>query len=193
MPHLTSPVEELESIQSIDEQSFELIFRNYYTPLVHFSMKYLDGQEEGEEVVQETFASIWAKLEQTEIRTTVKSYLYGAVRNACLNQIKHRKVVIKHVQHELYLNNEGVDVDFLEYSELEDQVKDAFDKLSPKCREVFELSRYDGMKYQEIANHLELSIKTVERHMGKALKILREELGSYLPILLWLIQNNKWG
>ena len=182
-----------DDISHIDEASFEGIFRQYYGPLTGFARQYVEDGETAEEIVQETFANIWAKLDQTSIRTTVKSYLYGAVRNACLNHLKHKQVVFKHANYERQRGVDSFSVDFLEFDELEEKVRAAFDKLPPKCREVFELSRFEELKYQEIADQLDLSVKTVERHMGKALKIFREELGQYLPIFLWLIENNGWG
>ena len=74
-----------------------MLFRSLSAELVGFAIHYLEGQDQAEEVVQETFARIWSKLDETEIHTTAKSYLYGAVRHACLNEIKHQKVVQKHV------------------------------------------------------------------------------------------------
>ena len=76
--------------------------------------------------------------------------------------------------------------DELEYDELVDRLQAAMNKIPEKCREIFELNRFEGKRYKEIAEELNLSLKTVENQMGKALKILRNELGDYLPLILWL-------
>ncbi len=174
-------------MSSLDPNAFELLFRTYYSEMVGFALRYMESREMAEEIVQETFANIWAKIEETEIRTNPKSYLFGAVRHACLNHLKHRKVVMRHEAYTLQNNAQAFSFDFAELAELEQQVAEAFDRLPPKCREVFELSRFEGLKYQEIAERLGLSVKTVERHMGKALAIFREALKAYLPLILLLI------
>ncbi len=180
-------------IFQLNDQSFEMVFRTFYSEMVGFAMRYVIDQDVGEEIVQETFANIWAKIDETEVRTNVRSYLFGAVRHACLNYLKHEKVVLRHAEHTKHVVESTFSFDFAELSELESQIHQAFEKLPPKCREVFELSRFEGLKYQEIAERLDLSVKTVERHMGKALSIFREELGEYLPIFLLLIELTRWG
>ena len=173
----------------ISEENFESLFRSYYADLVSFASHYVEDWEKADEIVQDTFSNIWAKIHETHIRTTAKSYLYGAIRHACLNEIKHGKVIQKHLNYEKSHFEEAFAVDFLEFSELKIKVQKALEELPAKCREVFELSRFDGMKYQEIATHMDISIKTVERHMGKALKVMRDRLGHYLPIIIWFFSK----
>jgi RNA polymerase sigma-70 factor, ECF subfamily len=123
------------------------------------------------------------------IRTAVKPYLYAMVRNACLNVIKHEKIKQKHAVEEIALAPSSHDsvTHAVASSELESRIHVAMERLPEQCRLVFKLSRFEELKYAEIAEHLEISVKTVENHMGKALKMMREQLKDYLPLLLLLM------
>lgn len=168
-----------------NESEFELVFREFYQPLCAFAYGYTNDPDIAEEIVQDTFTNLWGKAASIEIRTTVKSYLFGAIRNACLNHLKHEKVKQAHAEYEqLRVRNEQTD--FMELDELQAHINRAMARLPEKCRQVFEMSRFEEKKYQEIADELGISIKTVENQMGKALKTMREELGQYLPVLLMM-------
>ncbi len=169
-----------------DEHVFELVFRSYYEQLCFFAMRYVGEEAIAEEMVQDTFASVWRKSSQIDVRTTPKSYLYGSVRNNCLNYIKHQKVKQAYLEYSSMTVNSPVQ-DFLELDELQAKIDGALDCLPTKCREVFELSRFEGKKYKEIADELGISIKTVEHQMGKALKVMRDQLKEYLPILCLIL------
>ncbi len=179
----------IERLQRGDKSALEAIFKTHYENLVGFAVKYLGSQEDAESAVQDVFLKLWNKGEELTIRTTVKSYLFGAVRNTCLNQIKHRKVEQSYTQEQVHLRNEGFFQEDLEFDELQEKIAAALEKLPEKCRAIYSLSRDEGMKYKEIAETLDISVKTVENQMGKALKILREELSEYLPAVLffWII------
>ena len=169
-------------------KAFEKVFHAYYRPLANFAFQYLQDHDEAEEIVQEAFSAIWQKREGLEIKTNLRSYLYGAVRNGCLNNLKHQKVI---QNHEVYAMGQAEEdaSDTLELDELQSMIDAALDQLPEKCRQIFEMSRYDGMKYTEIADELGISIKTVETQMSRALKVMRRELRHYLPVfLLWVIQ-----
>jgi RNA polymerase sigma-70 factor (ECF subfamily) len=183
---------EISTLNLKDEEVVSSLFQSYYRPLVGFAVKYVETSEVAEGIVQDVFAELWSKGESVMIRTSIKSYLYGAVRNACLNHIKHRKVVWRH-EEEVKLQPFQADGDFLELDELQQRIDEAFSKLPTKCREIFELSRYEGLKYHEIAARLAISQKTVENQMGKALKILREHLAPYLPMMVWVIEFLNGG
>lgn len=170
------------------QQAFEEVFRMHYDGLCRFAAGYLGSLEEGEEVVQQLFVKIWEQRKSLQIHTAIKSYLYGATRNACLNAIEHIKVKQSHAAFVQYHGPEVSDP----YAEmdaltLQEKIENAVQLLPEKCREVFSLSRMEGLKYQEIADHLGISIKTVENQLGKALKHLRHELEDYLPliVLMW--------
>ena len=169
-----------------NQRTFEKIYKDYYRPLCAFAYDYVADHDIAEETVQEMFSTVWSKAGQIEIRTNVKSYLYGAVRNSCLNFLKHEKIKRKHEAYELQ-KSELEEIDFLELDELQAEIEQALNKLPEKCRRIFEMSRYEDKKYSEIAEELDISIKTVETQMSCALKVMRESLGKYLPLILWII------
>ncbi len=166
-------------------------FKTYYQPLCHYAYTFVQDKDEAEEIVQSTFMSFWEKKEGIEIRTSSKSYLYSMVRNACLNVIKHEKIKLKHANEELAIAeraHESVSQKVMA-NELELHIQQALEKLPEQCRLIFKLSRFEELKYAEIADQLNLSIKTVENQMGKALKIMREQLKDYLPLIIILMNG----
>jgi len=171
----------------LTEQSFDLIFRTYYQQLCAFAMNYVDSIEEAEEIVQEVFAKVWDKISEIQIQTTPKSYLYGAVRNSCFNFLKHQKVKQAYVAHELHVKKEGFENDRLEADEIGDAISTAVGKLPERCRMIFEKSKFEDKKYREIAEEMDISVKTVENQMGRALKFLRKELKHFMPILIGVV------
>ncbi|WP_258102931.1 RNA polymerase sigma-70 factor [Marinoscillum sp. MHG1-6] len=172
-----------------DERVISALFQEHYQSLVSFTFQYVRDKDLSEELVQEVFAKLWADGYKIKIQTSAKSYLLGAVRNAALNYLKHVKVQNTYAQHQMYVASNDEIQDFLEYDELKLKLEHALKQLPEKCREIFELSRFEEKRYKEIANELGISLKTVENQMGKALKILRQELGDYLPILFFLMMR----
>lgn len=168
-----------------------MLFRTYYQPLCNYAYTFVQDRVEAEEIVQSTFLSIWEKRETLEIRTAVKPYLYAMVRNASLNVIKHTKIKQQHAEVTLATGERSVEsvTRSVMAAELETRIYEAMEKLPEQCRLIFKLSRFEELKYAEIATQLELSVKTVENQMGKALKIMREQLKDYLPLLLVLMNG----
>lgn len=166
--------------------AFEMLFRTYYQPLCNYAYTFLQDREDAEEIVQSTFLMVWEKRDTLAIRTSVKPYLYAMVRNACLNVIKHEKIKQRYAGEEIALADRSHDAvnHTIATNELEHRIKEALEELPEQCRLVFKLSRFEELKYAEIAEQLNISIKTVENHMGKALKIMREQLKDYLPLIL---------
>jgi RNA polymerase sigma-70 factor, ECF subfamily len=183
--------QQTEALIAGDITAYEMIFRTYYQPLCNYAYTFLQDKEEAEEIVQGTFLSVWEKRDTLAIHTAVKPYLYAMVRNACLNVIKHAKIKQKHAVEEIALAAHGHDSvsHAVATSELEMKIHEAMEKLPEQCRLVFKLSRFEELKYAEIADQLCISIKTVENHMGKALKIMREQLKDYLPLLIVLMNG----
>jgi RNA polymerase sigma-70 factor (ECF subfamily) len=181
----------LNTLKAGDITAFEMLFRTYYQPLCNYAYTFVQDRDEAEEIVQTTFLSVWEKKEALEIRTAVKPYLYAMVRNACLNVLKHEKIKQQHVAVELAVAERSTEsvVRTVMASELESRISNAMEKLPEQCRLIFKLSRFEDLKYAEIAEQLDISVKTVENQMGKALKIMREQLKEYLPLLIVLMNG----
>jgi len=166
-----------------DEQALELLFRKYYTRLCSYANKYFNDPEEAREVVQEVFIKIWEKKEEINPEESLSSYLFRITFNNSIHRLRHKKVATKYAEiyKLVYVDNTEISPhDSLIATELTYNISVAVRKIPPKCRQVFNLSRVDGLKYTEIADTLKISVKTVEAQMSKALNILRLELKEYL-------------
>lgn len=169
-----------------DINEFEKMFRLYFIRLAKYAYKFVGNTADAQDLTQSVFLSIWELNGAWDPKGTVKSYLYAAVKNQCLNHLKHKSVVNEWQIEQTTepkiskLKNEW------EQREQEDKLKDAINvaikKMPDKRREVFELSRVDGLTYSEISLVLGITKKTVENHMGNALKFLKEELNDYCHI-----------
>ncbi|MBL4624985.1 MAG: RNA polymerase sigma-70 factor [Flavobacteriales bacterium] len=178
----------VDRIQKGEKNALEELFRACYEDLCGYANGFLKDADETEDVVQEMFFQLWEKREELNITSSVKSYLYRSIHNSCLNKIKHLKVVGEHENYERSTSFDSVDFDEnMEYVELEQRVNNAINDLPPERKKVFELSRREGLKYKEIAEHLNISVKTVENQMGKALKYLRESLVDLVGIVVLII------
>ncbi|MEE4196074.1 MAG: RNA polymerase sigma-70 factor [Bacteroidales bacterium] len=171
----------IKKISKGDIQLFEVLFKEYYQLLCEFGMKYLKNIEEVEEVVQDVFYNIWKNRHQLKINTSIKSYLYTAVRNNSLQKIRIRSLNLKYENYyKSHPVNESISpADEMNAKELKSIINQALNTLPEKCRIIFQMSRYEGLKYHEIASKLSISIKTVESNMGKALKHFRNYLKDY--------------
>jgi RNA polymerase sigma-70 factor (family 1) len=179
------------AIQSGQTPAFEMLFKTYYQPLCRYATSYLKDADGAEEIVQAAFIGLWEKRKSITIETSLKSYLYRAIRNSCLNELKHEQVKQKYFANEsLKGEAQSAPADHLAiHEELEDKIRAAIQTLPEQCRLIFTMSRFEELKYQEIADQLNLSVKTVENQMGKALKIMRVQLKEYLPLLAILMSN----
>ena len=191
-----TPTTDFDKIQSGDIATFEMVFRQHYQYLCIQAFNILKDADEAEEIVQDTFVKIWNKREELSITISMKNYLIQSIKNTCFNQIKHEQVKRSYQADFIKSNQEGEHHDQVQVDELEKQIQSAINNLPEERKKVFLLSRKQGLKYQEIARELNISVKTVENQMGKALKFMREELKDYLSIyILALIEllNNYFG
>lgn len=179
-------IQQWNELKEGDITAFEMFFKTYYQPLCNYAYSFIQDKDEAEEIVQSTFISMWEKKDRLDIKTSLKSYLYTMVRNTSLNVIKHEKIKQKFVGEALAIEDrtyESVTQSVLS-SELDEKIQQAISTLPEQCRLVFKLSRFEELKYSEIAEQLGISIKTVENHMGKALRIMRDQLKDYLPTVI---------
>lgn len=171
-----------------DQTAFELLFHFYYPGLVMYSTQFTADRMEAEEIVQDFFVKLWQRHPQITLTESLKSYFFSSIKNGSLNFLKHKKVEEKYIrkmtelasQHLAYIPDLYVD------SELQEKVKNAIDLLPEKCREIFIMSRIQGLKNEEIATNLNISKRTVETQISKALKVLRVELKDYIGLMILL-------
>jgi len=161
---------------------FEVLFKQYYAPLVVYACKYVSDIDIAREIVQDFFVRLYEKRQSLSIDTSVKSYLYRSVYNCCINYFNQRNIQEKHLKS---IDLERDDEENLEREintvELQQQINKVINSLPAKCQRIFKMNRYEGLKNEEIAQLLNLSKRTVETQISKALKILRKRLSDYLP------------
>jgi RNA polymerase sigma-70 factor (ECF subfamily) len=178
-----------ESAFLYDDAAFEQMFKTHFKALHAYANVTLRDEEQAEEIVQGVFIKLWEKRELLHIDTSVKAYLYRSVHNECLNHIKRNKVKARYEEHAINSGSNHTEsaAKLLELKELEGRIQEALAELPQQCRIIFQMSRFEELKYKEIAEQLNLSVKTVENQMGKALKLMRVKLRDFLPLFLfWL-------
>jgi len=184
-PHL------FRRIKKGDEAAFSRLFDEYYVSLCYFVSKFIGDMDMSRSVVQQVYVDLWEKREKIDISWSVKSYMFHAVRNKSIDFLRKNKNTVT-------LTDKESDTpqipfrDLVEESELNDRINNSINELPEKCREIFLLCRFEGLKYAEIAEKLNISVKTVEMQIGIALKKLRESLSDYQMInLLAYIYSKK--
>jgi RNA polymerase sigma-70 factor (ECF subfamily) len=165
-------------IRQGDEREFESLFRSSYVSLVRYAKTLIRDHDSAEEIVQDLFFRIWKDKEKLQIESSLNGYLYRAVHNRCLHYINHNKVVEKYAREMAFSETESNETpsDILSYRDLQAKIAGIIERLPEKCGKIFCMSRFEGLKYSEIAQKLSVSIKTVEANMGRALKEFRKAL-----------------
>jgi RNA polymerase sigma-70 factor (ECF subfamily) len=175
---------------TLDEGSFEALFKSNFRSLCYLAIQYVKDADIAKDIVQDAFFSIWQKKEHIDLSKPVKYYLTAAVRNKSLNYIRDHKKFNDPVleSEEQFIKQDYRQPDRLIEEELRKRITLSIDELPEKCREVFLLSRYENLKYHEIAARLDISVKTVETQISKALQHMRIRLAEFMGILLiWAI------
>jgi RNA polymerase sigma-70 factor (ECF subfamily) len=175
-------------------KDFDSLYLDNYPALQRYAYTILSDIELAEEMVHQVFLKILERKDPLDVHTSLKAYLFRSVNNECLNYIKHQKV--KQTYHSYATNEMGNTTETpsskLNYKELEFQIIKSINDLPEQCRTIFQLSRFEELKYGQIADQLGISVKTVEAQMSKALKRLRVELADYLPLIIWMLILKLW-
>ncbi|MFO8235930.1 MAG: RNA polymerase sigma-70 factor [Bacteroidales bacterium] len=171
----------IKKIANDDLAAFEKLFKTYYEELCRFAAGYLKDMDYAEEIVQDVFYILWKNRKKMHIKKTIRTYLYTATKNKCLKIIRSKEYEEKYRAHKAHNKADPVStpVDELNAKELKKLIEKTMESLPQKTRTIFRLSRDEGLKYQEIAAQLSVSVKTVEANMGKALKVFRKNLTEY--------------
>lgn len=169
-----------------DDVAFEQLFKAHYKALHAYANLLIKDADIAEEVVQNMFMKLWEKRHLLEAQTSVKAYLYKCVYHDSLNLLKHEQVKSKYQNFTLHSMNSYQEAASgkVELSELQKELQNAIQLLPQQCRLIFQMSRFEELKYREIAERLGISIKTVENQMAKALKVLRIKLADFLLLLM---------
>lgn len=175
---MVSDREIIGGIRNGDIGQFESLFRSTYTSLVNYARTILKDQDTAEEIVQDLFYVLWRDRKKINIITSLKGYLFRAVYNKSMHYLEHQKVIKRHAgKAATGVSIDTVDpVEVMKYNELHEKIGKIIGKLPERCAKIFCMSRFEGLKYAEIAEELSISVKTVEANMGKALKEFRNEL-----------------
>jgi RNA polymerase sigma-70 factor (ECF subfamily) len=173
MTEKNSDKELLQRIAKGDDWAFEQLFRSYYARLVVFARKFVLDHDLAQSIVQSVFVKIWEKRDQLHIEN-IAGYLMISVRNQCFNELKQQKILVSiDEKPSNFLDRPD---EFIPDQDVYAKVHEVISEMPPQRQKIFRMNRFDGLKYKEIATLLDLSVKTVEAQMGKALQFLREKL-----------------
>lgn len=172
----------IEEINNGNRKAFEKLFLHFYEPLCQFVWRFTQSAHVAEELVQEVFLNTWQTRGTLDPEQNIKSYLYQAVRNKAINHIKHQELAEEYNQKIKWLKQKPVtqEHNYDEESEFVQAAQKAIEELPDRARQIYKLSRKDGLTYREIADVLDISPKTVESQMSRALKTLRKSLSEYV-------------
>lgn len=180
----------LEKLKKDDQSAFTIIFTRYYQDMVRFSFGLTRNQDSSEEIVQEVFLKLWENRNSLLIHNSLKSFLLKTVQNRSIDSLRHVNITNKYassvLEHPILSENDTEN--YILHSELEANFNHAMAKIPALFAEAFRLSRIENHNYQEIAKELDVSIRTVEVRIAKALNLLRKELRDFLVLVLMLFQ-----
>lgn len=183
----------ISKIKDGDEDAFNKAFDLYYPRLCFFADNILHDFDLSRSVVQQVFVDMWIKHESLNIFFSLKSYLFQAVKNETLDILKHRRVENKYLESFQGKEEPIWFQDQIEVAELNDKINSAIQELPPRCQNIFMLCRFEELKYSEIAERLNISVKTVEMQISIALKKIRQELSDsqMINLLAFLFSKKR--
>lgn len=181
--------------KGIEMPDFDFLFRKYHRRLLLYSLKYVESESDALDIVQNIFVAVWENGKYKQSEDLVKAYLFSSVKNSCLNYLKHQKIV-KQFEHEAVFQikeMEAVHYQSGEKSLIENeslkQINDAIDSLTDIYKEVIFLSRFEGLKNHEIAEKLNLPVRTVETRIFRALLALKEKISKKSFFILLFLKG----
>ncbi|WP_372634380.1 RNA polymerase sigma-70 factor [Fodinibius sp.] len=176
----------INRIRQGDERAFERLFKRYFYKLSRFAWRYVKSKAIAEELVQEVFADIWDKKKEWNPTSSLKLYLYQSVKHQALDYLKHEQVRGEY-DPQWMEKREYPTINFQD-TRRQQQIREAISKeieaLPPRSKMTYKLHRHDGLTYEEIAEVMDVSVKTVESQMTRTLKRLRKRLSYLLPFLI---------
>ena len=172
----------IEGIKHGNTAVYDIVFTRFYSALVYHAVMNNVPDDDAEDLVQEVFFKLWLNREKLAIHTSLRNYLFVAVKNNCNDYFRHQKA--DKIQSQISTEEPTNDDDRLVESELRELINTAINELPEKCRRVFILYRFKNKKVSEIAEMENITPRTVETHIGKAYKMLRQELKDYLPMFV---------
>ena len=195
-PNMVDTRQDIENIQILklkhgDSFTFSSIFSIYYNDLVLFATRITKDLYIAEDIVQDIFVNLWEDRTSLKISVSLKSYLLKAVKNRCIDWYRHNKIIQKHSD---FVSGQSIMLDYdtdsyLLYSELQGKIDTALAMIPTEFSEAFRMSRYNGLKYHEIAKLLDVSVRTIEVRISKALHLIRDHLKEYFLILIIILSN----
>ena len=185
----------IEKLKNGDVSSFEVIYKSHYRRIFHFALQYLHDEEACSNIIQDVFSSLWDNKEKLTKDSNLNAWLFTVTKNGCLKYIRDLKSEERHLDN---LASQRLDLNYdaltslstssIDFEEIEKIIHRTLNSLSPQCRRAFEMSRFDEMKYSEIAHEMQIAQKTVETHISIALKTFRLALKDYLPLVIFLFR-----
>ncbi len=173
-----------------EKKAFEAVYLDYFDMLFHLALGYIGERETAHGLVQDTFAKLWEHRKELHNETNIRNYLYTITKNSCLNHLRQQEIVFRNNRDylipELRYRQEALESfgdSFDDVENLIGKVDEAIEHLPENIRTTFKLNRFESLTYVQIAEKLDISPKTVEARISKALKILRKDLKDYLPVV----------
>lgn len=176
-------------VQSDDEQAFGVLFNEFYPALCVFANRIVSDLESSKDIVQDSFFKIWSSRKSIEIESSFRNFLITTVRNASLDYLRRETLSNAYIENKKSIATDkypNSPEEVYTLNELENMIGAAISKLPDNIREAFEMNRFRGMTYNEIAVSMSLSPKTIESYISKALQFLRVDLKEYLSIFFFL-------
>lgn len=157
------------------EKEFDELFRQHYSELLHFAHTFINNEDECCDIVSSAFEDLWRRFDTVSV-AAYRSFLYSLVRNKCIDYYRHNTIERNYAEFYAIITSEYTDRDSVaEDDERVFLVRRILDSLKPPTKEIFEMCYLQQMKYQEVADELDVSIATIKKHMVRALRIIREK------------------